>query len=345
MSALTHQVMLIVCFVAGKSGGHLLPCVTKAEHMLHAQAASTAYLFSSGSSLDYKIMEKHPDIIHYVPAHIESIPYKQPWLFPWFMLNMTSYFFNSLYKLWTINPAKVISFGGLNSIPVCLASWVLRIPFELYELNVQPGKAIKFLSYFTDTVYICFKQTAQYFSDKKTMLVSYPVRFTDQDRIFDKKQLLQDWNLDADKKTILILGGSQGSVFVNQAIKQCLEQDPDFAKKIQIIHQIGMYDQDNYKEFYNKHGIPAIIFTYNEQLQNFYNLADLIICRAGAGTLFEVEFFAKKCVIIPLQTDLNNHQLDNAQAMVSMYPDRFSCIKQEAYSADLLPIMRQKLFS
>ena len=343
MSAFTNHAILILCFVAGKSGGHLLPCITKAEKILQTDSTSQVYLFSSGNSLDEKIMAKHPAIHHYVPAIIDSIPYKQPWLFPLFIFNMGAYFFNSLYKLWNINPAKIISFGGLNSIPVCLAGKILGIPFDIYELNVEPGKAVKFLSYFTDTVHICFAQTAQYFKHKKCILTAYPVRFTDADRTFDKEKLLNDWNLSAHRKTILILGGSQGSLFVNQAIKNVLEQDSELCKHIQIIHQIGINDQDDYKDFYKKHNIPAVVFAYNEQLQNFYNLSDVIICRAGAGTLFEVEFFKKQCIIIPLQTDLNDHQLLNARAMADMHPNYFSVVLQENCELNLLPTIKNKL--
>lgn len=343
MSAITTHALLILCFVAGKSGGHLLPCITQAEKVLQADTTSQVYLFSSGSDLDKKIMQKHPQIEHYVPAVIDSIPYRQPWLFPLFIFNLGAYFFNAIYKLWDINPAKIISFGGLNSIPVCLAGKILGIPFELYELNVQPGQAIKFLSYFTDTVHICFSQTAQYFKNKKCILTAYPVRFNNIDRIYNKEKLLKDWNLLPDKKTIVILGGSQGSLFVNQAIKNCLENDPELAGKIQIIHQIGINDQDDYKNFYEQHKIHAVVFAYNEQLQNFYNLADIIICRAGAGTLFEVEFFKKPCIIIPLQTDLNDHQLQNARAMADMHPNQFTVVLQKNCDEDLSMTIKAQL--
>lgn len=343
MSAITHA-MLILCFVAGKSGGHLLPCLTQAEQILHTQQANEVYLFSSGSALDEKIMQKHPDVHHYVPAVLQGIPYKQPWFFPLFFWEMGCYFFNSLYKLWNINPAKIISFGGLNSIPVCLAGKLLGIPFDLYELNVEPGQTIRFLSYFTDTIHICFSQTADYFKNKKCVLTPYPIRFTQKDRIYDRTQLLKTWGLSENRKTIVILGGSQGSLFVNQAIKACLEEDATLTQKVQIIHQIGIYDQDDYKEFYQKHDIPAVVFAYNEQLQNFYNLADLIICRAGAGTLFEVEFFKKQCIIIPLQTELNDHQLQNAHAMAAMHPNFFTVILQEHCATQLLPIIQTKIF-
>ncbi len=341
MSAIATHAMLILCFVAGKSGGHLLPCITQAEKMLQANNAEQVYLFSSGSSLDKKIMEKHPLIHHYIPAKLESIPYKEPWLFPWFIYNMASYFFHSLYTLWNLQPAKIISFGGLNSVPVCIAGKLLGIPFELHELNVQPGQAVRFLSYFTDTISIYFAQTADYFTNKKCIRTAYPVRFLDADRIYDKHQLLNQFGLVDHRTTMLILGGSQGSVFVNQAIKQCILSDPSIAKNIQIIHQIGINDQSDYTDFYAKHNIPAIVFAYNEKLQDFYNLADLIVCRAGAGTLFEVEFFKKPCIIIPLQTDSNDHQLDNAYAMAAMHPQQFSVILQDA-CLEQLPILVRK---
>ena len=335
--------MFILCFVAGKSGGHLLPCITKAEKILQADKTSQIYLFSSGSDLDEKIMKKHTNIQHYVPAILDRIPYKKPWLFPLFCYDFGAYFINSIYKLSEIRPKKIISFGGLNSIPVCLAGKILGIPFELYELNVQPGKSINFLSYFTDTIHICFSQTAQYFKNKTCIMTPYPVRFTDQDLVYNKKELCKEFELDPSKKTILILGGSQGSLFVNQAIKNSLEADSKLASQVQIIHQIGINDQDDYKDFYQTHNIPSIVFAYNEKLQNFYNLADLIICRAGAGTLFEVEFFKKQCIIIPLKTDVNDHQLDNAKAMVEMYPQQFSITLQENCDKNLTSEINKNL--
>jgi UDP-N-acetylglucosamine--N-acetylmuramyl-(pentapeptide) pyrophosphoryl-undecaprenol N-acetylglucosamine transferase len=342
MSAIT-QIALILCFVAGKSGGHLLPCITKAEQMLKQNQIEQAYLFSAGSELDYKIMNQHSAVQHYVPSKLSSIPYKKPWMFPVFLYEITSYFFSSLYKLWSIKPAKILSFGGLNSIPVAIAGWILHIPLEIYELNVEPGKTIQFLSRFTDTVHICFAQTADYFKNKSCIVTPYPVRFTENHTIYDKEKLLTENNLQKKRKTVLILGGSQGSLFVNQAIKESIESDTTLQKSIQIIHQIGINEQGNYQAFYEKYQIPAVVFAYNEQLHNFYNLADVIICRAGAGTLFEVEFFKKPCIVIPLQTDLNDHQVQNAQAIAAMYPEQFSMLLQDDCQNNLAMLIKQKL--
>ena len=337
MPAVTH-LLLTLCFVAGKSGGHLLPCITQAEQIIAQNKNSKAYLFSSGTELDKTIMQKHPKIEHFIPTSIGSLPYKQPWKMPYFCYELGSYFLRTWQKLREIKPDKIISFGGMISIPVCLAGKLLGIPFELYELNVKPGKTVSFLSYFTNSVNICFTQTAQYLKHTQCVLTDYPVRFTPKDLTHNKKDLLKKFNFDSNRKTVLILGGSQGSVFVNQMIKHYFETNESACKNLQIFHQTGVEDHDNYETFYKKNKIPSLVFTYNEQLQDLYNLSDLVICRAGAGTLFEVKFFKKPCIIVPLQAEANNHQVENAYAMAKMLPEQFSVILQKE-TPNILPII------
>jgi len=74
---------------------------------------------------------------------------------------------------------------------------------------------------------------------------------------------------------------------------------------------------------------PAVLFSYDENIQNFYLLSDLVICRAGAGTLFELEFFQKRSIVVPLVADSTGHQVKNAQAMASEYPELFKLVYQD----------------
>lgn len=331
MSPIILHAVATICFVAGKSGGHLLPCITKAYQIKAEQENTQLYIFSTGNELDKKIIDKHQDIHHYIPTQLWDVPYQQPWLYPFFVCNTAWYFCKSLYKLWQLQPQKVISFGGFNSIPVCLAAKIVNIPIELYELNVEPGKATKFLSYFTNTIYVCFEQTKSYFPKNKCVLFDYPVRFTQQDRSFDKEQFCKTYQLSPHRKTILILGGSQGSTLLNEIMKDCIESYPELHDTIQLIHQTGNADSQEYAKIYQQYHIPAHVFGYHEQLQNFYNAADLIICRAGAGTLFEIKFFGKKCITIPHQTANTNHQIQNALALQHEHPDKFVIIKQDDF--------------
>lgn len=327
MSPLITSSLLTICFVAGKSGGHLLPCITQAQHYQQEEHA-TVYLFSTGCDLDKKIVGKHTSINHYIPTKLYDVPYQQPWLLPLFACNVAWYFIKSCYKLWQIKPAKVISFGGFNAVPVCLAAWLLRIPFEIYELNVEPGKATKFLSHFTDKVHICFQQTKNYFPKKTCVPFQYPIRFGQDNKQYDKKQLLQKYGFFPERKTLVILGGSQGSSSLNEIVKNYIQAHPACVSQIQVIHQTGEHDFLTYKDFYQHLGIPAIVFGYHEGLQDFYNLADSIICRAGAGTLFEIKFFKKSCICIPHETKNTNHQIQNCLALAAQYPKQFTIIKQ-----------------
>lgn len=327
---------MTICFVAGKSGGHLIPCITKANEIQAQNAQAQIYLFSSGSKLDHTIIEKQKNIVHIVPTNLDNPPYGKSWLLPWFGCKTIWYFTKSLYHLHKIKPQKVISFGGFISIPTVLAAKLLGIPFEIYELNVEPGKATKFLSNFTDTIYICFKSTAKYFPHKKCINFEYPVRFTAKNLAVHKKNLLEKYNFKNDRKTLLILGGSQGSIALNDAFKKMIEKHPEISSNIQIIHQTGSSDSFDYQKFYQTYAIPAVVFDYHNRLEDFYNLADFIICRAGAGTLFEIKFFKKSCLTIPHKTAQTDHQIENVLELQTEFPEQFHIIKQDDFTDETL---------
>jgi len=336
MSSIILNSIMTICFVAGKSGGHLIPCLTKAYEIQKQHPQAELYLFSSGSELDHSIMNKNQNIKHIIPTKIDNPPYHKPWLLPWFACKTTWYYFKSLYYLQQIKPQKVISFGGFVSIPMILAAKTIGIPFEIYELNVEPGKATTFLSKITDTIYTCFQETAKYFPDKKCIHFDYPVRFTKEDLIFTKSDLLKKYNLVNNRLTILILGGSQGSILLNNVFKDMIQEHPDIANKIQIIHQTGASDPYNYEEFYKHFNIPNTVFSYSNQLQDFYNLADIIICRAGAGTMFEIKFFNKKCITVPHKTTQTDHQIKNVLELQKEFPQNFHIIKQDDFNVSTL---------
>ena len=109
------------------------------------------------------------------------------------------------------------------------------------------------------------------------------------------------------------MGGSQGSLFINQTIYQFIAQTNQQADlNLQIIHQTGNQDLTNSQDFYRTNKIPAIVFSYETNLMPYYKCADLIICRSGAGTLAEILPLKTRCITIPLETIYTSHQLENA---------------------------------
>jgi UDP-N-acetylglucosamine--N-acetylmuramyl-(pentapeptide) pyrophosphoryl-undecaprenol N-acetylglucosamine transferase len=223
---------------------------------------------------------------------------------------------------------EIVSTGGYISIPVCFAARMLKIPICLYELNVIPGRASYTIASWATRVYICFTQTKSYFKNIICTQAVYPIRFNQTEKAITKEQAINALAFNHIKKTIFIAGGSQGSLFINTLIKNWLTLNPHVHSLVQIIHQTGAQDTTNWKTFYAEHEIPALVFDYKDSLAIEYMAADLIICRAGAGTLFEILFFNKPCLVIPLETRSTDHQKDNAAAMAAQHPELFSVLHE-----------------
>jgi UDP-N-acetylglucosamine--N-acetylmuramyl-(pentapeptide) pyrophosphoryl-undecaprenol N-acetylglucosamine transferase len=311
-----------ICFVAGKSGGHILPALTLAAQHKKQFPKSSILFFSTSSTLDKQIIGPQSTIDAYIPLELENLPRSKIYQLPRFGLSVLKAFFRAVQELRRLRPTRVISMGGYISVPVCTAAWLLRIPVELYELNATPGRAVKFLAPISTRINICFTAAAQLLPAAKCRVAPYPLRFTNT----DKEGATNILGFLPTRKTILIVGGSQGSLFINQAFQQYLQNNPLATQKIQVIHQTGAHDTTDWKSWYHALGIPAIVFAYHPHMQQFYRAADLIICRAGAGTLWEIAFFEKRALCIPLETVTTDHQIDNARAIAQQYPHLFTII-------------------
>ena len=110
---------------------------------------------------------------------------------------------------------KIVSTGGITALPICIAATLLGIPVHLFELNATPGSAIKSLSMFATSVQYCFKSAEGQLPAHKRVFAPYPVRYGKTETALDKKTARSHINLDAEKITIAILGGSQGSEGIN----------------------------------------------------------------------------------------------------------------------------------
>jgi UDP-N-acetylglucosamine--N-acetylmuramyl-(pentapeptide) pyrophosphoryl-undecaprenol N-acetylglucosamine transferase len=289
-----------ICFVAGKSGGHLLPCITKAKKTVEQNFETQILFFSTNTHLDKEILQNNSFIKEPIFLPLASLTKKGIFNYCYFIATFISSFLISFRELYKKKPAKIISMGGAVSLPVCFAGYLLQIPLELLELNVVPGKTIKALAPLATSLATCFQETQKYFS-QKCYLSEYPLRFSKSDQIKSSTARL-NLNLDPDKKTIFIVGGSQGSLFINNAIKIWLEKSDNNYQNFQIIHQVGKSDTTDWNKFYKSLEIKAFIFDFYNHIEQCYSAADLIICRSGAGTLFEAKFFNKPCITIPLET-------------------------------------------
>lgn len=316
-----------ICYVAGKSGGHIIPALTHAQTERCKNKALRVLFFSTNSALDRSLLKNHKEIAVYQPLALGNIPRKNILLWPHFIVQLITVVWQSFSLLRRYRPAKVVSMGGYISVPVCFVARLLGIPVEVYELNVVPGAAVKLLSRWAQVTHLCFSQTKQYLPKTANWkLTTYPLRYTDDDRfgMWHARTML---GIPEDGQVILVLGGSQGSHFINEIMQKYVMQTKHYADYY-IIHQTGVADVDAVRTFYKQQHIPALVFSYRPDIHLCYAAADVVVARAGAGTLFELLFFNKFSLIIPLETSTTDHQKDNALSMQNEHPELFKVFLQ-----------------
>jgi len=317
-----------ICYVAAKSGGHIIPCLTLIEN---AKNESSCILFFSGNStLDKTIITHNAQITWHIVLPLMT----RNGIFFIIIWQACVSFIKSFFYLYKHKPTTIITTGGIIALAPCIAGFILRIPITLYSLDAVPGKAIKALIPLATSIITCFSTTQRYFPAHKCLLKPYPLKYNahtliDLDTANSKKNL----GLAVEKKTILVLGGSQGSLFLNQCMVEWVNSSFYTVHAPQIIHQTGPNNR-NIVDNYSQKGITTYTFNYKPDLASLYASANLIICRAGAGTLFEILFFNKPCLVIPLETNTTSHQIDNANAMSAEYPHLFYTLQQSIIEQD-----------
>ena len=328
-----------ICFVAGKSGGHIIPALTLAERLCTENPNTRILFFSTDAILDQKIIGENKLIERHVRLPIGSSPVK-PSNYLFIGYAFVKSFFKSFAVLRKNRPERVISMGGLVSIPVCLAARLWRIPVTLYELNAVPGRAVHFLAPYVREIRVCFDAARARIKTPRNVKIicdNYPVRFKQADKVSPDSARCA-LGIPPDARVLLILGGSQGSVFLNnfaeKLLKHILERDKGksspTARPIIVLHQAGEHDIDKLRHFYRKNRIEAHVCAYRENMALWYCATDFVVSRAGSGTLFESAFFGKKTLVIPLETRTTTHQVDNAYAMAARHSDLFTVVRRKS---------------
>jgi UDP-N-acetylglucosamine--N-acetylmuramyl-(pentapeptide) pyrophosphoryl-undecaprenol N-acetylglucosamine transferase len=219
-------------------------------------------------------------------------------------------------KLYWLYPDVVMSKGGYTSIPVVLAAWFLKIPIVIHESDATPGRANKIGSHFARYIGISFANTADYFDNKKTALIGIPIR-----KIFNAnnpraKEIL---NVSSDKQIVFVTGGSSGAERINNLILDSLDE---LLPNYTLIHQAGEKHVDNVIKSAGSLIIDRnlldryFVFGHmtGEQFAAAQHSADIIISRAGSGTIAEISIMGKPSILIPIPEDISHDQRSNAYA-------------------------------
>ncbi|MEN8907143.1 MAG: undecaprenyldiphospho-muramoylpentapeptide beta-N-acetylglucosaminyltransferase [Clostridiales bacterium] len=207
------------------------------------------------------------------------------------ILNILKGFLQAVKVIKKEKPDVIFSKGGYVSCPVVWAGWFLRIPVIIHESDMTPGLANKLSLPFAKNICVAFPETEKHIKKSKCVLTGLPVR----EALFNgKKDIgLRICNF-TDKPTILVIGGSLGSAFLNMTMRQSLEI---LLKKYQIAHICGKDSMDN--NLLELEGYKQFEYV-GDEMSHLYAMADIIVSRAGATTLFEILALEKASLLIPL---------------------------------------------
>lgn len=195
--------------------------------------------------------------------------------------------------------------GGYASGPMMLLAGMHSIPCVIFEPNAVPGLTNRILAHLATRIACGFDHTASLFGSK-AVATGVPVR--KEFFAIPQKESRQQF-------TLLITGGSQGSLAINRAVVDSLDHLAARKSQLFIVHQTGERDYNAIRVAYARRKYQAEVIPFIENMAERFALADLIVCRSGAITVAEVSAAGRAAIFIPFGAATDAHQMRNAEAM------------------------------
>ena len=208
-------------------------------------------------------------------------------------------------------PDVVVGVGGYASAPTLRVAASMKIPTLIQEQNSYPGITNKLLAKKADVICTAYDNLERFFPAYKIIKTGNPIR-KDILNFVDKKEAYNHFQLDENKKTLAVVGGSLGSRTINESVSMFVKELSD--KNIQLIWQTGEhYYQNLPHEYKNLDGIKIMPFV--QRMDYLYNIADVVVSRAGALALSELCVVGKPCILVPSPNVSEDHQTKNASVL------------------------------
>ena len=294
----------------GGTGGHIYPAIAIANE-LKLRFPTCEILFVGAQ--DKMEMQKVPQAGYKIEGlWIAGLQRKLTFQNAAFPIKLLSSLWKSRKIIKNFKPDVVIGTGGFASGPLLQVANSMNIPTVIQEQNSFPGITNKLLSKKANAICVAYENLERFFPKDKMILTGNPVRQDVLDIDEKRSEAISYFNLDDNKKTMLILGGSLGSRRINQLIEK--ELDFLIASGIQIFWQCGNFYMAEYKHFSEKEDVQVVSFI--DRMDLIYAAADFVISRAGASSVSELCLVGKPTIFIPSPNVAEDHQTKNAKAIV-----------------------------
>jgi UDP-N-acetylglucosamine--N-acetylmuramyl-(pentapeptide) pyrophosphoryl-undecaprenol N-acetylglucosamine transferase len=301
-----------VLLAGGGTGGHLTPALAIAEELVRRDPATRVLLVGTNRPVDRRVLPASG-----FPHRFLEAPYlhrAERWrnaTLPW-------RFGRALAQARRIvaefEPDVAVGTGGYVSAPVLLAARLAGVPVALQEQNAAPGLTNRFLGRIADEVYLNFPESRAFFPPRaRAAVTGNPITLNGQPP--DRRDLMRRWGLAPERRTLMVMGGSQGARRLNEIVMEMLAGRPA-GYPYNLFFQTG---RDHYEGVLRGLGgapPPGIVVqTFFTPMKDVYPLLDLIVCRAGAMTLSEITCWGIPSILVPYPLATDRHQERNARAM------------------------------
>lgn len=302
-----------VILSGGGTGGHIFPALSIANEIRKRYPDSEILFVGAQGRME---MEKIPAAGYkIVGLPVMGFPRKPSLkIFAFFnKLRQSASMANKIVK--DFKPEIAIGVGGYASGPLLRAAANNKIPTLIQEQNSYAGITNKLLSKKVKTICVAYDNMQRFFPEKKIVLTGNPVRENLIEELQNKNEALRYFGLNENERVILIVGGSLGARSINNAVLKNLEFITNSG--VQVVWQTGAIYFDQIEiELKDKKPANLHVHKFLTRMDYAYSAADLVISRAGAGTISELCLVGKPAILVPSPNVSEDHQTKNAMALV-----------------------------
>lgn len=309
-----------IVLTGGLSGGHTFPLVAVAREIQALTQGNVEFLFlGSKGPFEQEAMAKEG-------IHAKFLVTAK-WRRYFSLLNFFDLFkfpiacLQALWYLLWFMPDAIFSKGGAASVPIALAAFVYRIPILLHDSDAVAGRANRWVAHFAKRIAIAYEHARQYFPPEKVMLTGNPIRTELLGA--DPEMARNFFQFTPERPLVLVMGGSLGARALNLIVIKALPELLD--RGVQVLHLVGHAHMAEVQRLVQEKGIQVsdgryrpVPFLNASDMGKAYAASDLVIARAGAGSIAEFAALKKTCILIPLPTAANDEQRINAYEVAKM---------------------------
>ncbi len=296
----------------GGTGGHLFPAVAAAQEFLRQMPDTQVLFVGTRRKMDTKSLGAYGFASDNIRCY--GLKGKNPLELFKTLVTLPVSLYQAGRIIRRFRPNIILGVGGYVTGPVVVAGKIFGIPTVIHEQNSVPGLANRKLGYFVDRVCLSLPGSGSEFPGEKISYTGNPVRRN----ILELAKNLPRRATSNSKKTLLVLGGSQGAKAVNKLVSEALQSLPyTVMEGFRVIHQTGEQDYRAVRDGYASKGVESLVQPFFTDMAEIYSQADLLVSRAGATTLAEIAVLGKPAILIPYPSAADKHQEKNGNHYAS----------------------------